>query len=425
MRAFRFLILLIILPLFIIACSKKDNGDFNPDLTNNIFYINDNNNDYVLTDGFVAYYGEEHSFENFNYSIVLYSSGISFDTSYSFDEEFQGTGDAIGIDIIADAWDGPDPGTYSTDFEEGEQGIEDIVCYINFNIETEELSHLYYFSSATIILQKEGSEYELTINGSGVEYNDNDEIINDGIKIAAHYKGSLPEYYFLTEDPSKCSFNADTIDFTYGIDYDHPEKYLVPGEQSDLSANNLEIIRNAIGTPITDIVGILDVCHCINQNFTFEDAGGAMAGVNTVDELFNARTFYGCHSLALIISSVLREFGIPAVMIETADVKWGFEYRAGDVDYFSGHVMSEVYINNKWILLDNNCTYVDDYDYTNPYISVMSPNQGDLFVFAKGVDIWDYRGDDDSFTQDKLLDFSYNIHCYEYLFYTAHYVWYD
>jgi hypothetical protein len=225
------------------------------------------------------------------------------------------------------------------------------------------------------------------------------------------------------EDPFECNFNIDTLDFTFGIDYDNPENYLIPGEQSDLSEEYSELLSNDIDTPVTDIEGVLQVCHWINRNFTFEDAGGNMAGVNSVDELFEIKTFYGCHSLALLISSVLREYGIPAVMIETADIQWAYDYKEGSVDYFRGHVMSEVYINNTWILLDNNCTYVSDYDPGNPYIPVMNPNEKGLFVFAKGVDIWDYRGNNSSFTHDKMTDFSNNIYCYEDLFYTTNYKW--
>ena len=85
----------------------------------------------------------------------------------------------------------------------------------------------------------------------------------------------------------------------------------------------------------------------------------------------------------------------------------------------------ELYIDDKWILFDNNCTFVADYDHTNPYISVMNPDKAGLFVFAKGVDIWDYRNGNDLLTDEKLLDFSNNIHCYEDLFNTTDYEWND
>jgi len=221
----------------------------------------------------------------------------------------------------------------------------------------------------------------------------------------------------------ECEIDVDAIDFSFGIDYATPEKHLIPGEESDLKDTYLEEIRTKVGTPGDSIDDILPVCHWINQNFTFENAGGAMIGKNTVDELYEMKTFYGCHSLSLIISSVLREFGFPAVMIETANIHWGYDYGAGNVQYFKGHVMSEIFVENKWILLDNNCTYVEEYDPLNPFISAMNSPQDDYFVFAKGVDIWAYSGRDDSFTHDNMVYFSENIHCFEEMFNTVSYNW--
>jgi len=221
----------------------------------------------------------------------------------------------------------------------------------------------------------------------------------------------------------ECTIDIDTTDFSFGIDYNDPESYLIPGEESDLSTAYLEEVRSAIGTPGNNLEGILLVCHWINQNFTFENAGGAMAGKNTVDELFEIKTFYGCHSLALIISSTLRKFGFPAIMIETVDVQWGYKYNAGTVQNFAGHVMSEIYVENKWILLDNNCTYVAEYDFEDPFISEMNKPTDGYFVFAKGVDIWDYNAKDESFTHDHLVFFAENIYCFENMFNTVSYTW--
>jgi len=198
---------------------------------------------------------------------------------------------------------------------------------------------------------------------------------------------------------------------------------MIPGEESDLSDVYLEELRSAIGTPEDKIEDILRICHWINQRFKFENAGGAMAGKNTVDELWEIKTFYGCHSLALIISSVLRELGFPAIMIETADVLWAYNYHEEKTQDFSGHVMSEIYVEGKWILLDNNCTYIEDYDPMNPFISIMYRTSTGYFVFAKGVDIWEYNGKNDSFTYNNLIFFSDNIYCFEEMFYTVSYNW--
>jgi hypothetical protein len=186
MRAFRFLILLIILPLLITTCSKKEDAEFDPDLTKNAFYVN-NNYGYLLADGLVANSGGAGLQESYDYNFILYSSGISHDPGSLFYEGFTGVGDVISIEISTDSWDGPKPGTYSTDNEEGEQKIEDLMCFLNFDSETWEVSNMYYFSSATMNLQIEGDEYEITINATGGEFNEDDEIINDNIQMAAHY----------------------------------------------------------------------------------------------------------------------------------------------------------------------------------------------------------------------------------------------
>ena len=201
------------------------------------------------------------------------------------------------------------------------------------------------------------------------------------------------------EIDTECHLDMSLLDISFGIVYDNPSRYLSPGEQSNLNDSYGNEIYEAIGIPEDSIAYILEVCHWINQNFTFENAGGGMIGKPTVNELFESKVFYGCHSEALLISSILREFGFPAVMIETFDVKWAYDYHAGRTQDFAGHVMSEIFVENKWILLDNDGTYVEEYDYSDPFISTKHPSSG-LFVFAKGLDTWDYSGKGDTFTHN-------------------------
>lgn len=224
-----------------------------------------------------------------------------------------------------------------------------------------------------------------------------------------------------------CKLTMENYDYSYGIEYNNPEKYLAPGEQSDLDDTYLEEIRSITGTPEQSIAGIKTVCHWFNQNFTFSNAGGSMIGKKTVDELYESKTFYGCHSAALVISSVLREFGFPAVMIETASILWAYEYNEGAAQGFVGHVMTEVYVSDNWILLDNNCTYVEDYDCMNPFISAMDQDfyyykQG-LFTYTKGIDTWDYSVRDESDTHEKMINFANNIDCFKDIFNSVNYYW--
>lgn len=222
-------------------------------------------------------------------------------------------------------------------------------------------------------------------------------------------------------EAKECHIDIDTLDFSFGVNYENVDAYLVPAEQSDLADSNLMEVTNALGVVSLNISGVIQVCHWVNQNFVFENAGGSMIGVPTVDELFQQKKYYGCHSAALLISSILRKFGFPAVMVEAAMVDWAYAYHNGTTTSFSGHVLNEIYVENKWILLDNNCTYITDYNPLNPYINTID---GDgYFVYAKGIDTWAYSNRDIGFTHSQMIYFSENVFCFEDLFDTVSYTW--
>lgn len=227
--------------------------------------------------------------------------------------------------------------------------------------------------------------------------------------------------------PLPCQLNMEVFDYSFGIDYDNPDKYLIPGEQSDLVSTYFAEIKSALGVPEKSISGIKTVCNWVNQNFNFSNAGGNMIGKKTIDELYETKIFYGCHSEALLISGILREFGFPTVMVETASVVWANEYNSGASQGFSGHVMTEVYISKKWILLDNNGTTVENYNNMNPFISMMDRNfpsyKKGLCVYAKGIDSWDYEVKSETDTHERMINFASNITCFEELFGTVNYSW--
>jgi PKD domain/Transglutaminase-like superfamily len=224
-----------------------------------------------------------------------------------------------------------------------------------------------------------------------------------------------------------CELDMENYDVTFGIDYESPNTYLLPGEQSDLNDSYIEQIRNVIGTPENSLDGAMSICHYVNQYFSYEDAGGAMIGELTANDLFQQKKFYGCHSQALIIGAILRKFGFPVVMVETACVQWAYEYAAGTTYMFAGHVMNEVFVEDKWMLFDNNCTYVENYDCKNPFMNMKDLNYHfylkGVYVIGKGYDTWDYGEGYDDFTHTKMVEFSDNILCFADYFYTTNYYW--
>ncbi len=224
-------------------------------------------------------------------------------------------------------------------------------------------------------------------------------------------------------DDYPCNLNMENYDFSFGIEYDKPEKYLIPGEQSDLEETYFEELTTIFGTTEKTISTIMNICNWFNQSFSFSDEGGNMIGKKTVNELYKDKIYYGCHSAALVISSILREFGFPSVMIETASIDWAYDYNDNPNQGFRGHVMTEVYVEDKWILLDNNCQYVEDYNCMNPFIPAAGNNYQGLFVYAKGIDIWDYGVKDASDTHNMMINFADNLGCFEEHFNTVNYFW--
>jgi len=424
MKTTKLIILLTIIPLALITCSKDE--DKRPDPTHECYFFADNT-EYELNKGMIDFIGLSQNGKGFEFNIALYSSGIQNDST-----TFEGNGNFVFLWISSVTLHDIQPGIYTYDNSSEPFCINGIartfngVFSMDFNTETWNGSALYVPTSGTIEVDTSENGYELTFDIIANNTTKSNQIIESGIKITGYYKGDLLQLNFLAERQENCNFDVDTLDFSFGIDYDSPEKYLVPGTQSNLSDTYLGEVRAALGgPPENNLNGILSVCHWVNQNFNHQDAGGAMAGKNTVNELFAIKTFYGCHTQALIISSILRKFGFPAVMIETASVQWGFEHNAGIDEYFAGHVMSEIYVDDKWILFDNNCTYVEEYDNMNPFIPTTNPHHKDLFVLAKGFDTWDYYEKAGAETDEMMMEFADNIYCYADLLNTVKYTWND
>jgi hypothetical protein len=224
-------------------------------------------------------------------------------------------------------------------------------------------------------------------------------------------------------DYEKCNINMVNYDFTSGIDYNNPEKYLIPGEQSEMDEKWRLEVTSQIGEVPGTILGVQKVWNWINQNFV--KFNGSDIGGNTLNQLYEGRTIYDSHSAALIISGTLRKLGFPTVIIEAASIEWAYNFRNGDKSNFEVHAMTEVFVNEKWILLDDNGTFVMDYDPENPFISPFNPNlyPDGLFVYEKGVDTWDYGVKSENDAEQKIKWFSSNIICFEEYFDTTDYDW--
>ena len=225
------------------------------------------------------------------------------------------------------------------------------------------------------------------------------------------------------EEQSPCDIYLLNFDPVFGVQYDKPERYRVQGLQSDLDSAYFIEVYNALGELNPTVSDVVRIAHWVGSNFSFVNRGGQEIGKKTVNELFEVKEFYGCHSQALLVSSIARAYGMAALLVETASVRWAREYRISTDIPYSGHVMTEVYVDGSWILLDNNGAFVRDYQQDNPFISPYNMDSEGLFTLAKGLDSWDYGVEDPSDTHAMMERFSTNMHCLEMYFDSVTYAW--
>lgn len=181
----------------------------------------------------------------------------------------------------------------------------------------------------------------------------------------------------------------------FGVDYAHPAKYLVQGEQTSLS--NSVALATLRGNE-QSIAHLGRIYHWMRKGFTAGSGGGKTIGVIAVDQLLAERRLSGCHDWGLVYASILRELGYPAVVVDALSINWGKQFQAGRRGPFIGHVFVEVFIAGQWILVDptNNWYAEDNYDPSNPVIplkgNISGPGEeaAGFYVMRKGLDTRDY-----------------------------------
>lgn len=150
----------------------------------------------------------------------------------------------------------------------------------------------------------------------------------------------------------------------FGIDYSQPEMYLAQGEQTRIS--NPAAFDWLRGKPkgLAQLGAIFEWL----RKFEAYNSGGSNIGTATVDGILASKRLSGCHDFALVFAAVARELGYPAVIVETADVGWITHFRKGEEGPHVGHVFVEVFLTDKWILVDSTRgNYVErGYDPANP-----------------------------------------------------------
>ncbi len=176
------------------------------------------------------------------------------------------------------------------------------------------------------------------------------------------------------------------------LDYRDPSLSLKAGPQSRLSTTNANHIRDQIDRSSGSFETVTAVFDWKHSHFDMDNAGGAYVGRVTVDDIMERGSLSGCHDHGIILASVLREYGLPVVMVDAAGIQWASDYIAGTTDRFVGHVFLEIWTGTEWILLDSTSgDYLVGYDPCEPVIPI-NKNTEPLGYYAllKGLDPADY-----------------------------------
>lgn len=177
------------------------------------------------------------------------------------------------------------------------------------------------------------------------------------------------------------------------IDYDSPEKYLVPGEQSRISSDQtINSLRAKLGAS-KGLDGLKSLFLWMRQTFSTYSEGGKSIGKVTIDQLLGTKNVSGCHDWGLVFSGVARYLGYPAIMVDTAGIAWAEQFKAGKTSSYSGHVFVEIYVTSNWILVDSTTgEFVRKYQPSNPAIPITKKQieEKGYYAILKGRDTWDY-----------------------------------
>lgn len=220
--------------------------------------------------------------------------------------------------------------------------------------------------------------------------------------------GGSPENPTLTPIPTPTPI---PFYFPINIDYSTPQTYLTPGTQSNLSDTYFNEVKQTLSISDPTLKGIEQVFQWVKKGFSNVSGGGKLIGINTVDQIYSTKSLTGCHDWGLIISCLLRRFGYPTVMVDCAGIQWANDFQKGLITSYAGHVFCEVYVGEKWILLDSTSgQYIREYNPKHPVIPVTKSveNKG-YYVVYKGVDPAEYGVASNKVLHARLAQFAQAI----------------
>jgi len=185
--------------------------------------------------------------------------------------------------------------------------------------------------------------------------------------------------------PSWMSQQANLFFLYNGSDQPIPEETLVHvrgSRQSEITVAIQEVADQLEGK--TRREKMLKAVDYIWTEFSYDNREAHLSFTRTADELFQTRILGGCSDFALVQSVLFRALGIPARLVVVADVEWMEQYKTNKLYMTRGHVFIEVYLENRWYLVDTayRSIYLDYKMFQRSY-------PRNLFFCFRGTDYWE------------------------------------
>jgi len=179
-----------------------------------------------------------------------------------------------------------------------------------------------------------------------------------------------------------------TSAFAADIDYSKPELYLKSSSQATISKTDEAVIRAELdlSPEDKDYTKFAAIHLWLRENFENDfPEDETSIGADSISNMMKTRILHGCHDWGIFFSAVLRLLGYPAVMVDTASIKWAREYTGNDI--YSGHIFVETFVKGRWIIIDPvSGKMALDYNPENPVIPLtIGDEPHGFYVLYKGI----------------------------------------
>lgn len=167
------------------------------------------------------------------------------------------------------------------------------------------------------------------------------------------------------------------------------EFFLREGEQTKITENISKIASEFTAADFDLVVQIIKWIHKNLKPSHNKKLKDEIFRKRTADQIIKDGFTTGCTDVALVFIALVRAKKIPAKYVEAIRRKW---VESGGEDFIEGHVFAEVYLDNRWYIID-------------PTESCLKFWYDRWVIYANGLDSWDIGIHDLSELKQKFLDF--------------------